>query len=197
MTKISMIILGAGALGVLGITALPLASYATDVELEITVKSKDDTSGATGGNNAKGYTWNVKDPDVKVNLGTAADALGVATGGIAPVASAADFTTASATAEYGVKFTPVTTSGGPTITDTVGTYLAISNTDQVIGKTATSGSITAWPAGAIVDPAQGTYFGTTTEGGTNSTIALTAHWDSSLAVGTYKNTITISQTNNT
>jgi hypothetical protein len=197
MTKISKLMLAAGALGVLGITALPLASYAAvDVELEVTVQSQDDTSGATGGNNAKGYTWNVKDADTKVNLGTA-DTLGVATGGIAPVASAADFTAASTTAEYGVKFTPVTTSGGPTVTDTVGTYLAISNADQVIGKTATSGSITAWPTGAAINPAQGTYYGTATEGGTNSTVALTAHWDSSLAVGSYRNTITISQTNNT
>jgi hypothetical protein len=139
----------------------------------------------------------VKDPDTKVNLGTV-DTSGVAAGsGIAPAASAADFTAASATAEYGVKFTPVTTSGGPTVTDIVGTYLAISNTDQVIGKTATSGSITAWPTGAIINPAQGTYFGTTSEGGANSKVALTAHWDSSLAVGTYKNTITISQSNNT
>jgi hypothetical protein len=53
MTKISKIILGAGALGVLGITALPLASYAADVELEVTVKSQDDTSGATAATTLK------------------------------------------------------------------------------------------------------------------------------------------------
>lgn len=196
MTKISKLILGAGALGVLGITALPLASYAAvDVALEVTVQAQDDTTGATGGNNAKGYTWAAKDPDTKVNLGTV-DATGVTSGGIAPVTSPMDFVASGTTAEYGVKFTPVGTSGGPVLTDVVGTYLAISNADQIIGKTSAPGNIRVWPTGVALNPSQGVYFGTKTEGGLDSQISITARWNSALAVGSYKNTVTISQTSN-
>jgi hypothetical protein len=72
MTKISKLMLAAGALGVMGIAALPVASNAAlaDIQLTVTI-SADDGDG--GGNNEKGYTWTISDKDgTNVNLGKVA-----------------------------------------------------------------------------------------------------------------------------
>jgi hypothetical protein len=196
MTKISKLILGAGALGVLGITALPLTGYAADVITTVTVAAQDDTGGGTGGNNAKGYAWTVKDKETNgsINLITGS-ALGAATGGIAPAATASAYTASNATAQYGVKFTPVVVNASTTLTGVVGTFLAISNSAQAIGTTSNAGYIQAWPTGVNVSPAAGVFFGTDTDT-SGSAVSLTARWDSTLPVGTYQNTVTITQVAN-
>jgi hypothetical protein len=63
MTKISKLMLGAGTLSVLGLTALPLTSYAdmsSTALLQIEIQD-DDSDG--GGNNAYGYKWFISDKD--------------------------------------------------------------------------------------------------------------------------------------
>ncbi|MDR3125818.1 MAG: hypothetical protein LBU20_01995 [Candidatus Nomurabacteria bacterium] len=199
MTKISKLILGAGALGVLGITALPLASYAVvDTELTITVNQQDDVGGGTGGNNAKGYTWKVKDKDgTKLNMSLDTDGAGSSSSvsTIAPAATSAAYTTAGTTAVYGVKFTPTAVTGGPTVTGVSANYIAITGADQTIGATGTAGNIESWPTGLSINSPSGTYYGIDTAG--SSPVSITAQWNTNLGVGVYKNTITISQTSNT
>jgi hypothetical protein len=195
MTKISKLMLGAGVLGVLGITALPLTSYAADVSLTVTVAQSDSTTG-TGGNNAGGYTWKVVDKDKsKLNMSTDASKEGTSSSGVglAPVATNNAFTTVGTVGEYGLKFTPTAVTSGPTVTVTSGYYIAITGSDQTIGSTAGPGNIQAWPTSLTVAPASDQW-GTDTSSG--SVVSLTAHWPANFAAGTYYNTITITQTNN-
>jgi|GEM_PF-5318171 len=75
MTKISKILTGAAALGVLGVAALPLASFAGDVILSVQVMADNDPGTCIdadctgGGNNGNGYTVTIADKDgSKFNL---------------------------------------------------------------------------------------------------------------------------------
>jgi hypothetical protein len=192
MTKISKIMLAAGALGVLGVTALPVASYAdVNTVLTVTVLASSDTSGATGGNNGAGYTWNVKDTDgTKLNMGTT-DATGTDTGGIVPAATASAYAANGTSAQYGLKFELVPVASGPSVINTNAGYIAITGSNQKIGETNTGGSIQGWPTALSISPVAGTHYGNDTQG--SSKVYLTAQWSTTLAAGVYKNTITISQ----
>jgi hypothetical protein len=191
MTKISKLILGAGALGVLGITALPLTSYAAtaDVTLSVTINASDSSS---GGNNATGYVWVVSDKDgTKKNLALG-DATGGASGGLALIANKVAKTT-GVTANNSYGFEVIYTNGTGTATagyafTDIAAKQYYGNTQLVSGGITNASTPTAVETAApgTVDVSIPSLSGQAT-GGANSAYK----YDTSLAPGTYQNTLTI------
>lgn len=202
MTKISKLILGAGALGVMGIAALPIASHAAagDVLLQLTVSASSTgdcaeasiTSGSgstacegTGGNNGLGYTWTIVDKDgSKFNMALG-DATGGAagSGGLAPISGSA--ATVTGTNVYGVKF-GVTTATNSGYTGNLNGSVA----DGLSGST----NVSTDPLSSLYLPvktAPVASIKTNGAGMINITTTLGVSTDSTLAAGVYENTLKI------
>ena len=174
MTKISKLILGAGALGVMGIAALPFTSYAVDSQIIVEVTQQDTPGGCVGdecsggGNDPDGYTLTITDRDsAKFNL-SSTDEDGATSGGFAPIATAAS--TVSGSNVYGVKFSANGGSEGFQGTFT-GTLAAHDNTNYVPIQAT---------VGTYISDGPGTFSVTHVTGESH---------DSSLLPGTYRNTI--------
>jgi hypothetical protein len=211
MTKISKLILGAGALGVLGIAALPFTSYAaTDALLQVNI---NETISDNCGNAASGCSWFISDKDGGTpNLGIAGGAVGVSSGGFVPittkVAKSVGITTAN---QYGFTayYTNLegTANGGVLFSDGQLTAAASSNyygKDLLVGAGATgAGSITSSSfspvalstsgAGTVsVSVPQLTTADGSAAGGTGSWYK----YNTALGNGTYENTLTVTTVQN-
>ena len=194
MTKISKLILGAGALGVLGIAALPVTSYGAsqEVELSVTISGSDS---ANGGNNPNGYVWLINDKDGGTTSLASTGTDGAASGGLALVGSKVDTSTGITTDNtYGfqVNYTNDTGSvdGGTVFTDGSGAYFY--GSDLLVAGAASSVTNTSTPV-AVSTSAAGTVnvsipaLNGNAAGGANSAYK----YDTTLTPGTYKNTLTI------
>ena len=195
MTKISKLILGAGALGVMGIAALPIASHAAtqDVIVSVEISAADSIE---GGNNEKGYSWFISDKDGgTTNLSSSSDA-GAASGGLALIgAKTAVGTGVTANNSYGfnVNYTNKTgaaVSSGQVFTDGSGAYYY--GSDLLVAGAASAVTEASTPV-AVGTSAPGTVtvgipaLTGNAAGGANSAYK----YDTTLAPGTYENTLTI------
>jgi hypothetical protein len=200
MTKVSKLILGAGALSVLGIAALPLASNAAnpeEVTLSLTISATDSED---GGNNPYGYNWYVSDRDGggTTNLSTTTGGNGATSGGLSMISTAvAASTGVTGTNAYGfrVEYTNVTGSvdSGQVYTDTSNSK--IYGTDLLVGggSTAATGVALSSTPIAVGTSAAGTVNVSipSLAGGANGGANSDYKYDASVPTGTYTNTLSI------